>query len=79
MDDTLLWDEKASEQHSGKHVYKRKKYGLDPHTFEEAVRKAARELYMSYETYPYTVMIGINPFEGLWANFSEPVSEGFKS
>ncbi len=55
-----------------------KKYGLDPHTFEDAVRKAARELYMSYETYPYTVMIGINPFEGLWANFSEPVSEGFK-
>lgn len=46
-----------------------KKYGLDPHTFEDAVRKAARELYMSYETYPYTVMIGINPFEGLWANF----------
>ncbi len=25
LDDTLLWDEKASEQHSGKHVYKRKK------------------------------------------------------
>lgn len=33
---------------------------------------------MSYETYPYTVMIGINPFEGLWSNFSEPISEGFQ-
>lgn len=23
-------------------------------------------------------MIGINPFEGLWSNFSEPISEGFQ-
>lgn len=54
------------------------KYGLAPEEFEAAVREAARELYMSYETYPYTVMIGINPFEGLWSNFSEPISEGFQ-
>ena len=29
----------------------------------------ARVLYSSYETYPFTQMIGINPFEGLWGNF----------
>ncbi|AQS45053.1 HAD family hydrolase [Bacillus velezensis] len=79
LDDTLLWDEKSVRTTFRETCLQaEKKYGLDPHTFEEAVRKAARELYMSYETYPYTVMIGINPFEGLWANFSEPVSEGFK-
>ncbi|GAA3326651.1 hypothetical protein GCM10020331_063410 [Ectobacillus funiculus] len=45
------------------------KYGIDPEAFEEAVRKEARELYASYETYEFTQMIGINPFEGLWGNF----------
>ncbi|BBP91441.1 hypothetical protein BsIDN1_50590 [Bacillus safensis] len=55
-----------------------KKYGLDPESFEQIVREEARKLYSSYETYDYTVMIGINPFEGLWSNFSEPISEGFQ-
>ncbi|MCY9091821.1 HAD family hydrolase [Bacillus mojavensis] len=79
LDDTLLWDEKSVRTTFAETCLQaEKKYGLDPQEFEEAVREAARELYMSYETYPYTVMIGINPFEGLWSNFSEPISEGFQ-
>ncbi|MGE0911098.1 HAD family hydrolase [Bacillus atrophaeus] len=79
LDDTLLWDEKSvSTTFTETCLQAEKEYGLDPKEFEAAVREAARQLYMSYETYPYTVMIGINPFEGLWANFSEPISDGFK-
>lgn len=79
LDDTLLWDEKSVRTTFAETCLQaEKKYGLAPEEFEAAVREAARELYMSYETYPYTVMIGINPFEGLWSNFSEPISEGFQ-
>lgn len=72
LDDTLLWDIKsvktafektcqtASERHS-----------LDPSELEEAVREEARELYASYETFEFTKMIGINPFEGLWGSFDD--------
>src|SRR5690606_16501016 len=45
--------------------------GVDPVQLEEAVRKEARELYATYETFPFTQNIGINPFEGLWAEFRE--------
>ena len=38
---------------------------------EEAVREEARELYATYETYEFTKMIGINPFEGLWGTFDD--------
>ena len=72
LDDTLLWDkqsiktafEKTSDVAS-------QKYNIDSEEFEEAVRKEARALYESYETYPYTVQIGINPFEGLWGTFDD--------
>ncbi|MDO6448705.1 HAD family hydrolase [Oceanobacillus profundus] len=70
LDDTLLWDEK-----SVKHAFERtcelavKKYDLNPDELEAAVREHARKLYASYDTYEFTQMIGINPFEGLWANF----------
>lgn len=72
LDDTLLWDkksvatafkatcEKAAEVHD-----------VDPTELEEAVRAEARELYASYETYEFTKMIGINPFEGLWGVFDD--------
>jgi putative hydrolase of the HAD superfamily len=39
------------------------------------VREAARSLYESYETYSFTQMIGINPFEGLWGNFLDDHDE----
>ena len=76
LDDTLLWD-----QQSIKTAFEKTcevvaaKYELDAEAFEQAVRKEARALYESYETYPYTVKIGINPFEGLWGTFDDPTPE----
>jgi len=72
LDDTLLWDQKSVKvafENTCKLV--EKKYGIQPEAFEEAVRNAARELYASYDTYEFTQLIGINPFEGLWGNFLE--------
>ncbi|WP_379971305.1 HAD family hydrolase [Ectobacillus sp. sgz5001026] len=70
LDDTLLWDQKSvKEAFAATCRYAQKKYAVDPEVLEEAVRKEARELYASYETYEFTKMIGINPFEGLWGNF----------
>lgn len=70
LDDTLLWDQKSVKEAFVLTCQKAKeKYDIDPELLEEAVRKEARELYSSYETYPFTQMIGINPFEGLWGNF----------
>ncbi|NMD70455.1 HAD family hydrolase [Bacillus sp. DNRA2] len=70
LDDTLLWDQKSiKDAFEATCKIAEVRYGLDPEQFEEAVREAARELYASYETYSFTQMIGINPFEGLWGNF----------
>lgn len=70
LDDTLLWDQKSvKEAFTATCQVAKQKYDIDPEVLEEAVRKEARELYSSYETYPFTQMIGINPFEGLWGNF----------
>jgi putative hydrolase of the HAD superfamily len=70
LDDTLLWDQKSiKEAFAATCKVAEERYGLDPEQFEEAVRDAARKLYSSYEIYPFTQMIGINPFEGLWGNF----------
>ncbi|WCN36293.1 HAD family hydrolase [Aneurinibacillus uraniidurans] len=78
LDDTLLWDQKSvKEAFVATCNAAKQKYDIDPETLEEAVRKEARELYSSYETYPFTQMIGINPFEGLWGNFLDD-DENFK-
>lgn len=70
LDDTLLWDQKSiKDAFEATCKIAEERYGLDPEQFEEAVREAARELYSSYETFSFTQMIGINPFEGLWGNF----------
>jgi putative hydrolase of the HAD superfamily len=72
LDDTLLWDKKSvatafqktcelAEQASGK----------DCTGLEEAVRLEASRLYASYPIFPFTQMIGINPFEGLWGTFDD--------
>jgi putative hydrolase of the HAD superfamily len=45
---------------------------------EAAVRAEARSLYESYETFPFTKSIGINPFEALWAHFSQGENENFR-
>lgn len=78
LDDTLLWDKKSIKTAFEKTCqYAATKYELDPEQLEEAVRKEARKLYESYETYDYTVLIGINPFEGLWGTFDDP-TESFQ-
>ncbi|WP_042460611.1 HAD family hydrolase [Neobacillus dielmonensis] len=70
LDDTLLWDQKSiKEAFAATCRLAEERYGVNPDEMEEAVREAARELYSSYETYPFTQMIGINPFEGLWGDF----------
>ncbi|MBU9721473.1 MULTISPECIES: HAD family hydrolase [Bacillaceae] len=70
LDDTLLWDQKSVKDAFNKTCkVAQVKYQVDPEQLEEAVRTEAKGLYASYETYDFTKMIGINPFEGLWGNF----------
>lgn len=72
LDDTLLWDHRSIDEAFAETCEAAaEKYELDPKELEEAVRKSARELYASYETFPFTQMIGINPFEGLWGHFRD--------
>ncbi len=71
LDDTLLWDERSIEE--AFHytcLTAANREGIDAVELEKAVRQEARALYESYETFPFTQMIGINPFEGLWAQFT---------
>jgi putative hydrolase of the HAD superfamily len=76
LDDTLLWDQKSiKEAFVATCKLAQDRYGIDPNQFEEAVREAARNLYSSYETFEFTKMIGINPFEGLWGNFLDNQDE----
>lgn len=73
LDDTLLWDKHSIQTAFEKTcAYVQSKYDVDPARLEEAVRSEARKLYEAYETYDYTVLIGINPFEGLWGTFDDP-------
>jgi putative hydrolase of the HAD superfamily len=76
LDDTLLWDQKSvKEAFVATCRLAEVRYGLSADQFEEAVRDAARNLYSSYETFAFTQMIGINPFEGLWGNFLDDKEE----
>ncbi|KRE49419.1 HAD family hydrolase [Paenibacillus sp. Soil724D2] len=79
LDDTLLWDDRsvqeafeATSAEAAKHV------AVNPAELEASVRKEARSLYESFETFAFTKMIGINPFEGLWANFTQGENENFR-
>jgi putative hydrolase of the HAD superfamily len=79
LDDTLLWDDRSvKEAFKATCDYASQQTGVDAEKLEEAVRKEARKLYESYETFPFTKLIGINPFEGLWANFTEGDDENFR-
>jgi D-lactate dehydrogenase (cytochrome) len=70
LDDTLLWDQKSvKEAFLATCRLAEERFGIDVNQLEEAVRESARNLYSSYETYEFTQMIGINPFEGLWGDF----------
>lgn len=73
LDDTLLWDKKSVKTAFEKTCeYAATIHNVDAAELEESVRKEARALYEGYETYDYTVLIGINPFEGLWGTFDDP-------
>lgn len=79
LDDTLLWDERSvKEAFQATCSEAAKHYEIDPVQLEEAVRREARALYESFETFPFTKKIGINPFEGLWARFVEGEQEEFR-
>lgn len=76
LDDTLLWDKKSvQDAFNLTCTYAEKEKGVDKKKLEEHVRSHARELYASYDTYEFTKMIGINPFEGLWATFEDEGAE----
>ncbi|MFC7688246.1 HAD family hydrolase [Ureibacillus sp. GCM10028918] len=78
LDDTLLWDKQSIKTAFEKTcAYAQEKCEIDSVELEEAVRVEARKLYESYETYDHTVLIGINPFEGLWGTFDDP-TESFQ-
>lgn len=72
LDDTLLWDKRSvKEAFRATCALAAERCGADPDDLEEAVRRSARELYEGYDTYGFTQMIGINPFEGLWGRFQD--------
>jgi len=79
LDDTLLWDDRSvSEAFQATCQEAAKVAGVDPAALEAAVRREARALYETYETFPFTKNIGINPFEALWANFTGGDQEQFR-
>ncbi|RAP78215.1 HAD family hydrolase [Paenibacillus montanisoli] len=79
LDDTLLWDDRSvQEAFEATCEAAAAQTGVNAKELEDAVRREARALYESYETFPFTKMIGINPFEGLWANFLEGEQEEFR-
>lgn len=76
LDDTLLWDQKSVKTAFEKTCeYASTVVTVEAEQLEVAVRTAARALYEGYETYDYTVLIGINPFEGLWGTFDDPTPQ----
>ena len=76
LDDTYLWDQKSvKEAFSATCLKAAEKFNIDSEDLKSAVREEARKLYSGYETYPFTQMIGINPFEGFWGNFLDETED----
>ncbi|WP_213522612.1 HAD family hydrolase [Paenibacillus sp. J31TS4] len=80
LDDTLLWDERSvKEAFEATCRFAAESYPeLNAERLEEKVKAEARQLYESYETYPFTKMIGINPFEAMWGRFAEGEAPEFR-
>ncbi|QCT02755.1 HAD-superfamily hydrolase [Paenibacillus algicola] len=71
LDDTLLWDERSVEEaFTATCKAAADAVSIDAGELLAAVREEARKLYETYDTFAFTQMIGINPYEGLWANFT---------
>lgn len=72
LDDTLLWDKKSVQTAFDETCrYAAEQTGTPCAGLEQAVREEATDLYAGYDTYEFTRMIGINPFEGLWGSFDD--------
>jgi putative hydrolase of the HAD superfamily len=70
LDDTLLWDERSiKEAFEATCRLGAEEAGIDAELLEDAVRREARALYETYDTFSFTKNIGINPFEALWGHF----------
>jgi putative hydrolase of the HAD superfamily len=80
LDDTLLWDERSvSEAFEATCKAAAGEFpGIDPRELERSVRNEAQSIYFANPTYPFCKMIGINPFEALWAKFSEGEQSEFR-
>ncbi|WEK55817.1 MAG: HAD family hydrolase [Candidatus Cohnella colombiensis] len=79
LDDTLLWDERSvSEAFRNTCRVGAEATGLNEEELEASVRREARALYETYETFSFTQMIGINPFEALWGNFKKGEHDMFR-
>ncbi|MGG1663127.1 HAD family hydrolase [Brevibacillus sp. NRS-1366] len=79
LDDTLLWDERSvKEAFQATCAEAARHYEIDTERLEQEVRREARSMYETFEAFPFTKMIGINPFEGLWAQFLEGEQEEFR-
>lgn len=79
LDDTLLWDERSiKEAFAATCLVGSERTGLNASELETSVRQEARALYESFETFPFTQMIGINPFEALWGHFTRGEHEMFR-
>jgi putative hydrolase of the HAD superfamily len=80
LDDTLLWDERSvTEAFRDTCRIAAEAVGVNEEELEAAVRREARALYETFETYTFTQMIGINPFEALWGNFESGEHPMFRS
>lgn len=79
LDDTLLWDNRSvAEAFTAACEVAEARYpSITAQALEASVRKEARAIYESFDTFAFTQMIGINPFEALWGNFSEGENENF--
>ncbi len=76
LDDTLLWDKKSvKDAFEQTCQIARERYDVDPVKLEKSVRENAARIYATYPTYAFTKKIGINPFEGLWGEFSDEGGE----
>ncbi|SFE04151.1 putative hydrolase of the HAD superfamily [Lentibacillus persicus] len=72
LDDTLIWDEKSVDEAFKKTCrLAEEKANVNPEKLEERIRENAQKLFAAYDTYEFAEMIGISPFEGLWAEFDD--------
>jgi len=72
LDDTLIWDRKSVDLAFLATCRKaEEEYGVNPEELMEAVKRHARDLFRTYDTYPFTQKIGISAFEGLWGPFED--------